>query len=115
MSEMEDTVTNEVVTEAYDEIVVLLSEDADADVTVGQDGLLVHGELFAFLDEDADLVVALPEQRANDLLQRGVGRVYADPRHPDRHWVRISDMELWPELAQESHTYVGEPSVGAES
>jgi hypothetical protein len=106
--------TNEVVTEAYDAVVVLLSGDPDADVTVGQEGLLVHGELFAFLDE-YDLVVALPEQRANDLLQRGVGRAYDAPGHPGRHWVRISDIELWPELAQESHTYVGEPSVGAES
>jgi len=107
-------VTNQVVTDAYDEIVVLLSEDADADVTVGQEGLLVHGQLFAFLDA-YDLVVALPEQRVNDLLHRGVGRTYTDAEHPGRHWVRISDIELWPELAQESHTYVGEPSVGDES
>lgn len=106
--------TNEIATEAYDQVVVLLSEDADADVTVGENGLLVRGELFAFLEE-GDLVVALPEERANDLLGRGVGRGYRDDRHPGRHWVRISDVELWPQLAQEAHGHVGEPAVGDES
>lgn len=108
--------TNEIVTEAYNEIVLLLSQDPDADVTVGEDGLLVHGDLFAFLDDaDGDLVVALSEQRATDLLERGVGRAFTDDRHPGEHWVRVSDIELWPELAQESHAYVGEPAVGDES
>lgn len=107
--------TNEIVTEAYNKVVVLLSTDPDADVTVGEHGLLTHGELFAFLDEDGDLVVTLPEERANDLLERGVGRTYSDDTHPDRQWVRVSDIELWPELAQESHEHVGEPAVGDES
>ncbi len=92
---------------------LLLDEDYDVDET--PDGLLVKERLFAFLDGD-HLVVELPEARAADLRERGIAVPFqGDHGGPSRNWVRVSDRELWSELAREAHTYVGEPPVGRES
>ena len=92
---------------------LLLDEDYDVDLT--PDGVLVHGKLFAFLDGD-DLVVELPEARSADLRERGIAVPFHSTRGGDsRNWVRVSDRELWSELAREAHTYVGEPPVGRQS
>jgi hypothetical protein len=98
---------------AYDDLTLALAEDDD-DVAVAEDGLLVRGILFAFLEGD-DLVVELPESRAADLKARGVAEAFRAAGHPTRDWVRVSDRQLWPELARESHEFVGEPAVGGES
>ncbi len=87
-----------------------LREDPDDDVVIADDGLRVHGSLFAFLDGDA-LAVRLSPARTRDLEARGMAR--ARPGHPE--WVLVADRELWSELAGEAHTYVGEPPVGGES
>ena len=92
---------------------LLLDEDYDVDFT--PDGLLVHGRLFAFLDED-DLIVELPESRSVDLRGRGIAEPFSGVHGgPSRNWVRVTDRELWSELAREAHTYVGEPPVGRQS
>lgn len=108
------TVANRAAAQAYDDITFTLQRDEDDDVAVAEDGLLVHGKLFAFLDGD-DLVVELPESRARDLKQRGVVVAFETARHPARNWVRVSDIELWSELAREAHEFVGEPQVGGAS
>ena len=78
-------------------------------------GLHVHGRLFAYLD-GAELALDLPEDRANDLVGRGVATaVPAGRSEPKGAWVRIADAEDWPELASEAHQFVGEPAVGRES
>jgi hypothetical protein len=98
--------------EAYDE---LTFEIAELDgVAVEPDGLYVHGKLFAFLLDD-DLVVELALGRMGDLEERGIVVPFVSERHPTRDWVRVSDQQLWPELAREAHEYVGEPPVGGES
>jgi hypothetical protein len=98
--------------DAYDE---LTFEIAELDgVAVQSDGLFVHGTLFAFLDGD-DLVVELPLGRMGDLEVRGIAAPFVSERHPTRDWVRVSDQQLWPELAREAHEYVGEPAVGGQS
>ena len=92
---------------------LLLDEDYDVDLT--PDGVLVHGRLFAFLDGD-DLVVELPAARSADLRERGVAASFrGEHGGPSRNWVRVSDRQLWSELAREAHTFVGEPPVGRES
>jgi len=76
-------------------------------VAVRPDGLYVYGRLFAFLDGD-DLVVELAQVRARDLADRGQATAAGNQ-------VRVSDRELWTELAREAHEFVGEPPVGGES
>jgi len=98
--------------EAYDSLVLTLRTEEGVKVT--PDGLLVHGKLFAFLDGD-DLVVEVSEARATDLKTRGVSAPFTGGGHELRDWVRVSDLELWPELAREAHEFVGEPAVGGDS
>jgi hypothetical protein len=107
-------VTTDAAAQDYKSLTIELAEDEDYDVDIAADGLLVHGKLFAFLEGD-DLVVELPEARANDLKARGVAAAFRAAGHPTRDWVRVSDRQLWSELARESHTFVGEPAVGGES
>ncbi len=104
-----DTPTN-----AYEELTMSMRADEDYDVVIADEGLLVRGKLFAFLDGD-ELIVDLPESRARDLKQRGVAHTYRANGKASPDWVRVSDLQLWPELAREAHTYVGEPAVGGES
>jgi hypothetical protein len=105
-------VSSAAATEAYENLTVSLSDEEGVAVTV--DGLTVHGTLFAFLDGD-DLVVELPAARSDDLQQRGIAEAHADAGTPPRSWVRVGDQQLWPELAGEAHTFVGEPPVGGDS
>ncbi len=106
--------TTDAAAQAYNSLTIELAEDEDYDVEIAADGLLVRGKLFAFLEED-DLVVELPEARADDLKTRGVASAFRAAGHPTRDWVRVSDRQLWSELARESHTFVGEPAVGGDS
>ncbi|ROQ38682.1 hypothetical protein EDF46_2323 [Frondihabitans sp. PhB188] len=98
------------ISDAYDELVLDLSQDEDDDVTVTDDGLLARGTLFLYLEGDS-IVIKLPADRSDDLVARGVAKAHAD----GAGWVSIADVELWPELAGESHSFVGEPAVGGES
>jgi hypothetical protein len=102
--------------EAYENLTI---EYRDEDgVTIDEDGLHVHGNLFAFLDGD-DLVVDLPAARSSDLAQRGVAKHYKIPADKgggaSRDWVRVHDLSFWSELTREAHEYVGEPAVGGDS
>lgn len=101
---------SELTAAAYDELALTLGQDPDADVTVTDDGLLARGRRFAFLDHDR-LIVKLPGARAADLIRR---RVVAGHAEGDG-WVSVSNIELWLELAGESHAFVGEPAVGGQS
>lgn len=91
---------------------LLADEDVDVDFT--PDGLLVRGRLFAFLD-GTELVVQVPAARASDLLSRGVVSSFTGGGGISRSWVRVSDLQLWSELAREAHEHVGKPPVGRQS
>jgi hypothetical protein len=93
-----------------------LLADPDDDVTDGSEGLLVKGSLFAFESEGA-LVVDLPEQRARDLVERGVAEPGRTERAAKGRWVTVAaaSSEDWLELATEAHQFVGEPAVGRQS
>ena len=100
---------------AYGALADQLLLDPDDDVTLTPRGLLVHGRLFAYRDGE-DLVVDLAPERAADLFARGIASpASGGSAEPRGTWVRISDSEDWPELASESHQFVGEPAVGKES
>ncbi len=100
---------------AFVQLATTLLEDPDDDVVMTERGLHVHGKLFAFLDGDA-LVIDLPAARALDLIDRGIAApASGGPVQPRGSWVRVDDVEDWPELASESHQFVGEPPVGRDS
>lgn len=100
---------------SFELLAAQLLEDPDLDVSVTATGLHVHGRLFAYLD-GTELALDLPKDRAEDLVERGVASaVPAGRSEPKGAWVRIADQEDWPELASESHQFVGEPAVGRES
>ncbi|MCS5734905.1 hypothetical protein [Herbiconiux daphne] len=103
---------NELTAAAYDNLLLSLRDEEGVKVT--SEGLLVHGKLFAFVEGD-DLVVELSEARTADLTTRGVAAPFLDGEKSERNWVRVSDLQLWPELAEEAHDFVGEPPVGGES
>ncbi|MFD1721324.1 hypothetical protein [Amnibacterium endophyticum] len=98
---------------AWVEVQGALLDDADADVTATDDALLVHGTPFAVRDGD-DMVVDLPEDRADDLVERGVA-ARRDRPEAKGSWVSVEDSADWVELASEAHAFVGEPSVGRDS
>jgi hypothetical protein len=104
--------SSDVAVQAYDDLTFQVRRYDG--VAVRPDGLYVYGRLFAFLLDD-DLIVELPLGRMGDLEVRGQVQRFVSERHPTRDWVRVSDRELWTELAREAHEYVGEPSVGGES
>jgi hypothetical protein len=97
--------------EAYENLVL---EFQDEDGVTVDDGLLVHGTVFAFLSGD-DLVVDLPSARASDLVEREQGMRYRLDGVKSRDLVSVSDLSLWSELTREAHEYVGEPPVGGQS
>ena len=97
---------------AYEQLTFDLRTDDG--VTVNGNELFVHGTIFAFLDGD-DLVVEVSDARAADLTGRGVAAAFVADHHRTRNWVRVSDQQLWPELARESHDFTGEPAVGGDS
>lgn len=98
----------------FDLLAEELREDPDADVTIEGTELRAKGSLFAFLDGE-DLVVCLPQARAEDLVNREISDLYRGEIGGGRHWVVVTDRELWSELASEAHAFVGEPPVGRES
>ncbi|WP_394769821.1 hypothetical protein [Lacisediminihabitans sp.] len=98
--------------DAYETLEISLRDEDGVEAT--PEGLLVHGRRFAFLEGD-DLVVDVTPARARDLVHRGVAERFVVDGHPAREWVRVSDLQLWPELAGEAHEYVGEPPVGGQS
>ena len=100
---------------SFELLAAQLLEDPDLDVSVTATGLHVHGRLFAYLD-GTELAVDLPQQRADDLAERGVATFVAAGRSEAKGaWVRITDSQDWPELAAEAHQFVGEPAVGKDS
>lgn len=99
---------------AFSVVAVEMLQDEDVDVDLSPEGLLVHGKLFAF-PRASGLVVELPAERAQDLRARGVAEAFDVDGQVSRTWVRVSDRELWSELAREAHQFVGEPPVGRQS
>lgn len=100
---------------AFETLANQLLLDPDDDVKLTSAGLHVHGRLFAFRDGD-NLFVDLSSERANDLISRGIAsRASGETVEARGTWVLITDSEDWPELASESHQFVGEPAVGKQS
>jgi len=99
---------------AFDLVRAELLADPDDDVVDGPEGLEVKGALFAY-ESDQRLLVDLPQQRAADLVQRGVAEDAPTDRPAKGRWVAVTETDDWLELATEAHQFVGEPAVGRQS
>ena len=99
---------------AFDRLSAQLLDDPDRDVTVDGTTLLVDGRQFAYLD-GASLVVRLPADRADDLLHRNIGELGPFDSDEGESWIRITDMEDWPELACEAHEFTSGRMPGGQS
>ena len=72
----------------------------------GSTSLKANGKIFAMLVKD-HLVVKLPQERVNALIEQGVGERFDNGR-PQREWLSVSSesYEDWLALATESETFV---------
>jgi TfoX/Sxy family transcriptional regulator of competence genes len=74
----------------------------------GASGLKVDGKIFAMLSR-GELVVKLPRQRVDELVDSGTGRPF-DPGHGRvmKEWVRIAPRHSrsWAKLAEEALQFV---------
>jgi hypothetical protein len=109
---VEKTMASALAAEAYENLTLEFAEEDG--VTITDDGLAVHGTVFAYLEGD-DLVVDLPAARASDLVSRGIGSRVKSGGVRSRDLVRVADRSFWSELTREAHEYVGEPPVGGQS
>lgn len=75
--------------------------------------LRVAGAFFASCDpRTGDLIVKLPRDRVQQLLEDGVGHPFAPAGRTFREWVLIDDRDetRWAELIDEARTFVtGQP------
>lgn len=70
--------------------------------------LRYEGRFFASVDRDSmDLVVKLPAERVEGLIESGQGTVFAPNRRVFREWVAVPapDRELWTRLLDEARAY----------
>lgn len=98
----------------FDRLAGQLVDDPERDVSVDGLSLLADGKRFAYLDDDS-LVIRLPAERADDLLHRNIGELGPFDADEGESWIRITDVEDWPELAGEAHDFTSGRIVGGES
>jgi hypothetical protein len=96
---------------AYDDLIITLGDEEG--VSAGAGEISVNGVPFAW-PVGEDLIVRLPLLRAQELVRRGVAELFEDLRVSSAA-VRVSDIQLWEELAREAHEFSSEPAVGGES
>ena len=82
---------------------------AQPGVTIGRalsnEGLMVHGKLFAFLLR-GQLIVKLPVERVAEVIGAGTGAPALMGKRTMNGWVEVSREGDWPEIARESYDYV---------
>lgn len=87
---------------------LLQRDDVDLGPMFGVTGVRVRGKVFACIGYDADLMLKIPEGRADELEAEGVARRVVMQGRAMREWVFV-DAEhgsLWAALADEAHAFV---------
>ncbi len=82
-------------------------ESRGARRSFGSTSLKTSGKIFAMLVQDR-LVVKLPEERVNALIDEGAGERFNNGR-PQREWLAVSSdaYDDWVALAVEAEAFVG--------
>ncbi|HVH15338.1 MAG TPA: hypothetical protein VNA15_06435 [Candidatus Angelobacter sp.] len=78
----------------------------------GSNGLRINGRVFAMLSAEKRLIVKLPRERVDALINAGEGERY-DPRRNGRvmrEWIvmKPSSKAIWLQLAREALDFVGD-------
>lgn len=71
--------------------------------------LRIDGKFFASLEKNtSDLIVKLPAQRVNELIEQGAAQPFAPNGRVFREWALIGylDREQWASLLQEAQDFV---------
>ena len=72
--------------------------------------LRIDGDFFATCEHrSGDLVVKLPAERVQELIDDGTGQAFSPAGRRFREWVRIPerDAKLWRKLMKEARSFVG--------
>ncbi|MBC7273813.1 MAG: MmcQ/YjbR family DNA-binding protein [Streptomyces sp.] len=87
----------------------LARPDVTTGTMMGFPCLRVAGEFFASCDRrSGDLIVKLPRERVQELIESGVGSPFAPAGRTFREWVLVSDRDetLWVGLIDEACVFV---------
>ena len=94
----------------------LIDELAQEDPRVAEGTIMggrcarVEGEFLALADfKNSGLVVKLPRERVDQLIESGIGRSFAPAGRVFKEWVSVPepDRELWMQLLREGVAFVG--------
>ncbi|MBQ1093328.1 MmcQ/YjbR family DNA-binding protein [Streptomyces sp. B93] len=87
----------------------LARSDVATGTMMGFPCLRVAGGFFASCDRrSGDLIVKLPRERVQELIEAGVGSPFAPAGRTFREWVLVSDRDetLWVDLIDEARVFV---------
>lgn len=86
----------------------LVRDDVDEGTIMGFPCLRVRGEFFATSHHrTGDLLIKIPAERVNALIDAGLGEPFAPAGRPFREWVSVEtrDEELWRVLLEEAYAF----------
>ena len=72
---------------------------------LSNEGLMVHGKLFAFLLR-GQLIVKLPVERVAEVIGAGTGAPATMGTRTMKQWLEVTREADWAQLARESYDYV---------
>jgi hypothetical protein len=75
----------------------------------GVDGLRIRGKVYAFVTHAGDLIVKVPQQRADELVADGQAERMVMRERPLREWVTAppdAGDAVWGALMDEAHDFV---------
>jgi hypothetical protein len=76
-------------------------------------GLRISGKVYALLTPDSALVLKLPKERVDTLVESGAGERWGPgTKRVMKEWVAVpvAEAESWPELVEEARRYVASAS-----
>lgn len=86
----------------------LVRDDVDEGTIMGFPCLRVRGEFFATSHHrSGDLLLKIPAERVNALIDAGLGEPFAPAGRPFREWVTVEtrDEKLWLGLLEEAYAF----------
>ncbi len=88
----------------------LLRPGVDIGPMFGSEGLRIRGKVFAFLGFGGELVVKIPEARADELVADGTVERMVMRERPMREWVLVvaDASQHWEPLVDEAFIYLDE-------
>ena len=85
-------------------------DDVDIGPMFGSEGLRVRGKVFAFVASGGELLIKVPEARADELVAAGTAERMVMRERTMREWVVVDPgaPDQWPSLIGEAFAYLDE-------